>query len=170
MIIGNHPDLKKFKELQKSVLKLQELAKQHGIRDIFQDNGGKLLEILLITGLNVLPGRNGNDAIDKQGNEFEIKSVNMKLTKSFSTSHHVNPVVINKYRKAKWVFVTYEGIVLQAIYEVDAEKLESYFTKWETKWHKDGCQDINNPKISLKHVLKHGKCVYRSNEHVLSFI
>jgi hypothetical protein len=29
---------------------------------IFQDNGGKILQILLITGLKVLPGREGNDA------------------------------------------------------------------------------------------------------------
>jgi transcriptional regulator with XRE-family HTH domain len=35
----------------------QTIATRHGIDDIFQDNGGKLLQILLILNLKKLPGR-----------------------------------------------------------------------------------------------------------------
>ena len=40
-----------------SLQMLQDLAEKNGINDIFQDNGGKLLQVLLITGLSDLPGR-----------------------------------------------------------------------------------------------------------------
>ncbi|NJL57530.1 hypothetical protein HC928_22165 [bacterium] len=86
-----HPDKAILDELFPYIQRYQELAAKHGIHDIFQDNGGKLLQVLLITGLEILPGREGNDAIDKSGNEYELKSVNIALTKSFSTHHHINP-------------------------------------------------------------------------------
>jgi len=78
------------------VRKLQALATKHGISDIFQDNGGKLLQVLLFTGLKILPGREGNDAVDERGREYELKSVNIELTSSFSTHHHMNPGIIEK--------------------------------------------------------------------------
>ncbi|MFH1528931.1 MAG: hypothetical protein ABIG69_20195 [Bacteroidota bacterium] len=78
-------DIRKLKKLFPNILEYQKLADKHGINDIFQDNGGKLLQVLLITGLKVIPGREGNDAKDESGKEFELKSVNIKLTKSFST-------------------------------------------------------------------------------------
>jgi Restriction endonuclease PvuII len=54
--------------------------------------------VLLITGLKNLEGREGNDAVDEAGHEFELKSVNLSLTKSFSTDHHLNPEILKKYR------------------------------------------------------------------------
>ncbi|MEZ4951892.1 MAG: helix-turn-helix domain-containing protein, partial [Saprospiraceae bacterium] len=99
-----------------SLQMLQDLASKNGINDIFQDNGGKLLQVLLITGLSDLPGREGNDAIDEDGNEYELKSVNISLTKSFSTHHHMNPVIIDKYRKVDWIFAVYRGIEILEIY------------------------------------------------------
>jgi hypothetical protein len=78
-----HPDWKELKRLFPSVEKYQELAGKHGIDDIFQDNGGQLLQVLLITGLEILPGHEGNDARDADGNEYELKSVNVLKTKSF---------------------------------------------------------------------------------------
>lgn len=59
-----HEDQKELDILFPAIQKMQELASKHGINDIFQDNGGKLLQVLLITGLDVLPGREGNDAKD----------------------------------------------------------------------------------------------------------
>ncbi len=50
-MIKKHPDIAIFDKLYPSVLKLQKLAEKHGINDIFQDNGGKLLQVLLLTGL-----------------------------------------------------------------------------------------------------------------------
>ena len=54
-----HPDQKELDDLLPYIRKLQELADRHGIRDIFQDNGGKLLQIALATGLTVLGKREG---------------------------------------------------------------------------------------------------------------
>jgi hypothetical protein len=62
-----HPDHEKLLELFGSVRELQKLASVHGIDDIFQDNGGKILQILLHTGLTILPGLEGNDARDEHG-------------------------------------------------------------------------------------------------------
>jgi hypothetical protein len=107
--VKSHPDRAVLERIFPNIRKYQELASKHGIGDIFQDNGGKLLQLVLITGLTVIPGREGNDARDRQGNEYELKSVNTLLTQSFSTHHHMNPVIIGKYRKVKWCFAVYEG-------------------------------------------------------------
>ncbi|MEZ5537691.1 MAG: hypothetical protein R3F02_18985 [Thiolinea sp.] len=158
----SHKDLKKFQDIYPHILKLQQLAENHGINDIFQDNGGKLLQVLLITGLEVLPGREGNDAKDSNGNEYELKSVNTLLTKSFSTHHHMNPVIIEKYRQVDWIFAVYEGIKLLSIHQLTPADLEPYYSKWIKKWHADGGKDINNPKIPLKFVLEHGRTIYKA--------
>lgn len=161
-MIKKHPDIAIYEKLYPSILKLQELAEKHGINDIFQDNGGKLLQVLLLTGLKVLPGREGNDAKDRNGKEYELKSVNILLTKSFSTHHHMNPIIIDKYRKVDWIFAVYEGIKLLSIHQLTPADLEPYYSKWEKKWYDDGEKDINNPKIPLKYVLEHGKIIYKS--------
>lgn len=135
----------------------QELASSHGIDDIFQDNGGKVLQVLLVLGLTILPGREGNDAVDQDGKEYELKSVNIELTKGFSTHHHMNPTIIEKYRQVDWIFAIYKNIELQAIYVLTPEVMEFYYAKWESKWHTDGGKDINNPKIPLKYVVQNGQ-------------
>lgn len=144
------------------VRQYQELANKHGIGDIFQDNGGKLLQVLLISGLRILPGREGNDAIDENGREYELKSVNINLTKSFSTHHHMNPTIIRKYRNVDWLFAIYEGIELISIYLLTPQDLNVFFTRWEEKWHDSGGKDINNPKIPVKFVMEKGKVIYQS--------
>jgi hypothetical protein len=114
----------------------------------------------LRTGLRNIPGREGNDACDYDGNEFELKSVNTLLTKSFSTHHHLNPVILAKYRAVNWIFAVYEGIDLAAIYRVSATEIEPYFQAWEEKWHSSGGKDIKNPKIPLKFVEKVGTRIH----------
>lgn len=141
----------------------QNLATRFGINDIFQDNGGKLLQVLLITGLKDLPGREGNDAIDEDGNEYELKSLNISLTKSFSTHHHMNPKIIEKYRKVDWIFAVYRNIEILEIYKLTPQNLELYYKKWETKWQDDGGKDINNPKIPLKYVRQVGQKIYEND-------
>lgn len=155
-----HPDWQEMGELLQHVRRYQDLAKKHGIADIFQDNGGKLLQVVLTLGLKVLPGREGNDAIDDEGKEYELKSVNTDLTKSFSTHHHINPTIIAKYRKVDWIFAVYCGIELQAIYRVKPADLEIFYSKWEQKWHEDGNKDINNPKIPLSFVVEKGELLH----------
>jgi hypothetical protein len=155
-----HVDKKVLDDIFPHIREYQILASKHGIDDIFQDNGGKILQVILNTSLKILPGREGNDAVDEEGNEFELKSVNTLLTKSFSTHHHMNPVIIKKYRQVDWIFAVYEGIELQAIYQLTPADLEPYYTRWETKWHADGGKDINNPKVPLKYVEKTGTKIY----------
>jgi len=155
-----HRDLAKLEELFPYIQRYQELASRHGINDIFQDNGGKLLQVLLTLGLRVIPGREGNDAVDPDGKEYELKSVNIDLTHSFSTHHHMNPVIIKKYRKVDWIFAVYRNIQIQAIYRLTPKELEPFYKKWESKWHSDGQKDINNPKVPLSYVVKHGELLY----------
>ncbi|OKH10794.1 restriction endonuclease [Fischerella major NIES-592] len=163
-----HPDLEILELLFPAIQQYQQLASKHGINDIFQDNGGKLLQVLLILGLTVLPGREGNDAIDLDGNEYELKSINIELTKGFSTHHHMNPIIINKYRQVDWIFAIYKNIEIQAIYRLKPPKLEPFYTLWETKWHTDGQKDINNPKIPLKYVVENGELLYGTPPSILT--
>ena len=165
-----HPDSAILEAIFPSIRKYQELASKHGIGDIFQDNGGKLLQLVLLTGLTVIPGREGNDARDETGAEYELKSLNVSLTSSFSTHHHMNPIIIAKYRKVRWCFAVYKGIELQSVYVLEAQQLEPYFTKWETKWHSDGGRDINNPKISLTFVKANGRQIFTATEPAVTVL
>lgn len=165
-----HPDKAVLDAIFPAIRKYQELASKHGIGDIFQSNGGKLLQLVLLTGLTVLPNLQGNDARDEEGNEYELKSVNTLLTRSFSTHHHMNPVIVAKYRQVKWCFAVYEGIELHAVYLMEPEQLEPYFTRWEAKWLADGRKDINNPKIPLTFVRKNGKQIFAATEKPVAVI
>jgi hypothetical protein len=159
-----HPDKAILDELFPFVRQYQTLASRHGIDDIFQDNGGKLLQVLLLTGLTIIHGREGNDARDAFGREYELKSLNRRLTKGFSTHHHMNPTIIAKYRQVSWIFAVYEGIELQAIYQLSPELLEPFYQRWETRWHENGEKDLNNPKIPLKYVEQEGSQIYQTAE------
>jgi hypothetical protein len=159
-VVTPHPDVKELERLYPYILEYQALAQKHGINDIFQDNGGKLLQMLLLTGLKATGTREGNDAKDDDGDEYELKSVNVTLTKSFSTHHHLNPVILAKYRSVGWFFAVYKGVELIRIYHMDQRKLEPLFSKWEQKWHDAGGKDINNPKIPLSFVQQNGSQVY----------
>lgn len=160
MTLGNHPDYTRLLKVWPAIEAYQALASKHGIDDIFQDNGGKLLQVLLLMGLRIIPGREGNDAVDADGREYELKSVNIELTKGFSTHHHMNPVIIAKYRKVPWIFAIYRHITLQSVYKLQPRDIEIYFSKWEKKWHDDGGKDINNPKIPIYYVVEHGELLY----------
>lgn len=160
MTLVPHSDYARLLEIWPSVQEYQALATRHGIYDIFQDNGGKLLQVILLMGLRILPGREGNDAVDAEGREYELKSVNIELTRGFSTHHHMNPSIITKYRQVPWVFAIYRHIALQAVYLLEPVDLEFYFSKWEEKWHMDGGKDINNPKIPVVYVINKGRLIH----------
>ena len=160
MELTQSEDFAVLMELWPCVEEVQRLASRHGINDIFQDNGGKLLQVLLLCGLEPLEGREGNDAVDTTGQEYELKSVNIALTMSFSTHHHMNPAIIAKYRKVPWIFAIYHNIALQEVYILQPADLETFYEKWETKWHADGGKDINNPKIPVSFVREHGRNLF----------
>jgi transcriptional regulator with XRE-family HTH domain len=152
-------DIEKLNIIYPLIRSYQRLANKYDINDVFQDNGGKLLKVLLVTGLLNLKGREGNDARDTEGNEYELKSVNTSLTKQFSTHHHLSPTILAKYRKVSWIFAVYAGIELREIYKVAPKQLEEYFSKWERICKKEKRQ-LNNPKIPLTHVRKVGKLLF----------
>jgi hypothetical protein len=160
-----HADWEKLEALMPAVRAFQELAQQHGIDDIFQDNGGKILQMLLALNLQGIPGREGNDAVDAGGREYELKSVNIWLTAGFSTNHHINLTIIEKYRQVPWVFAIYEGIELRRAYGMEPEQLEPYFAAWEEKWLESE-KDINNPKIPLWYVLQEGTLVHSDQQEL----
>jgi hypothetical protein len=113
--------------------------------------------------LAVLRSREGNDARDAAGKEYELKSVNLNRTNQFTTHHHMNPTIIAKYRKVDWIFATYEGIEIRNIYLLTPQAMEAFYTRWETKWHADGGKDINNPKVPLSYVEQHGRLLFSSH-------
>lgn len=153
-------DKQKFMQLFPYIREYQELASKYNINDIFQDNGGKYLQLLMILDLKTDGAREGNDAIDAEGREYEIKTVNIELQHQFTTHHHMNPVIISKYRKVDWYFAPFKNIELQVIYKLTPDKMEPFYQKWEDKWHRDGGKDINNPKIPLTYVMAHGEVVW----------
>jgi len=159
----HHPDLEKLQALFPHIREYQKLAAKHGIGDVFQDNGGKLLQTLLILNMEGLGCREGNDCRDADGNEYELKSINILLTSGVSTHHHLNPTILKKYRAVKaWYFSAYRGIELTEMWRVETTALEPWFKAQEKKWRKSGGRDINNPKIPLKFVREVGKLVYSS--------
>lgn len=157
-----HPDAQELKKLFPAVREYQKLATNHGIPDIFQDNGGKILQVCLILGLTALKSREGNDAVDSDGNEYELKTVNLLRTDQFTTHHHLNPVIIRKYRKVDWIFATYEAIELKEIFLLKPVAMEYWYRRWSKKWKDDGGKDINNPKVPLAFVRENGKLLYSS--------
>jgi hypothetical protein len=115
----------------------------------------------------ISPGREGNDAIDAEGNEYELKTINKLLSKSVTTHHHLNLDILAKYRAVKaWYIAVYEGIVLKAIYKVNPTVLEVKFSYWESRII-GGMESINNPKIPLGLIEREGELVYpKSNEQI----
>jgi hypothetical protein len=107
----------------------------------------------------MLKSREGNDAVDKTGRQYENKTLNVGRVKSFTTHHHLNPTIIAKYRKVDWIFAVYRGIELEAVYFMPVQRLRPFFTAWETKWNTNR-KDINNPKIPLKYVIEHGQRIF----------
>jgi len=160
-MFNEKPETGELRRLIPFVREYQRLAETQGIKDIFQDNGGKLLQVLLVLGLNNLEGREGNDATTEEGDELELKSLNRQLVKGFSTHHHLNPTILRKYRQVDWVFAVYDNIELAEIYWMTPQQLEPYFSMWEEKWHASGGKDINNPKIPLKFVAERGELVFK---------
>jgi hypothetical protein len=54
-----HDDYARLLEIWPAVQEYQALATKHGIDDIFQDNGGKLLQVLLLIGSDDPSGPRG---------------------------------------------------------------------------------------------------------------
>ena len=163
-MIDYKKDLEEFERLFPYLQQYQELASKHKIRDIFQDNGGKYLELQLRLQLETTGKRQGNDAVDANGKEYEIKTVNVDRPNGFSTHHHLNETIIQKYEKGDWYFAVYRGIELQAIYLMPIKKMEDYYRAWRIILSKPGVSHINNFKIPLADVVTNGESVWQRDE------
>lgn len=156
-------DIERLNTAFQGIYEAQKLADEYGIKDILQDNGGKVLQLLILLGLQGSPGREGNDAVDAEGNEYELKTVNRALNKNagITTHHHLNRDILAKYRAVKaWYIAIYDGVHLEEIYRVSSVTLEPLFQNWERKLER--ITSINNPKIPIAYV-RRGDRVYPVN-------
>lgn len=138
---------------------VQQLADQYNIPDIFQDAGGKMLQLAVACGLDIVPGRTGADARDRVGNQYEVKTVDLtNKPRGFTTSHHLTHKTILRYRTRRWIFAMYDRITLKEAYLVEAVDLEPVFQNWEMTLKT--VDHINNPKIPLDFVRNIGTTMY----------
>ena len=154
-------DIDRLNAAFNGIREAQNLADEYGINDILQDNGGKVLQVLILLGLRGSPGREGNDAVDEEGNEYELKTINRSLRKNagVTTHHHLNQDILKKYRGVKaWYIAIYESVELREIWMVMPSELEPLFQQWEEKIIANGIP-LNNPKIPIRYVTN-GKRVY----------
>lgn len=142
---------------------LQDIAQEFGIDNIFQDNGAEILQQLIYLNMKAVPGREGNDGIDTNGCEWEMKSLDIsKGNKGITTNHHLNAAIIEKYRTVPWSVSIYDGIHLLKIYVIGNEQLQPLFTEWEAKLQTQN--SLNNPKIPLKYIETHGILIYQDGD------
>ena len=138
---------------------LQSIAKEFGISNIFQDNGAEILQQLIYLNMKAVPGREGNDGVDINGCEWEMKSLDIsKGNAGITTNHHLNHAIIRKYKTVPWSVALYDGIILKKIYIISNQQLQPLFDKWETEL--ETRESLNNPKIPLSFIEKHGILIY----------
>lgn len=142
---------------------LQDIAQEFGIDNIFQDNGAEILQQLIYLNMKAVPGREGNDGIDINGCEWEMKSLDIsKGNKGITTNHHLNTAIIEKYRTVPWSVSIYDGIHLLKIYVIGNEQLQPLFAEWEAKLQTQS--SLNNPKIPLKYIETYGILIYQDGD------
>ena len=149
---------------------IESLAKQYDIDDIAQDNNLKLLQTLVWFDFENQSGREGSDAIDRYGNDWELKTANEDLVSGFSTNHHTNLERIAQFRRERWLFSIYSGINLKEVYAMSPRTLEPYFSEWTNKVNVKAASGmdnphLNNPKIPIKFVRENGISVYPVNKN-----
>ncbi|MFJ9039578.1 hypothetical protein ACIRF8_23630 [Streptomyces sp. NPDC102406] len=155
---------------------LQELASVRRIHNVFDDGGYK--ELLLLSLFNLAKGgdRTGNDAIDDQGREYEIKTVARVSAKgerkkylNVTTEHTLTLENVERYRNVHlWIVAVFDQSNPEVIYEIPPARLERYFSIWEAKLRgqelnrrEGGAPNhLNNPKIPLSYIANHGIVVW----------
>ncbi|MEU7152854.1 hypothetical protein AB0B15_33285 [Streptomyces sp. NPDC045456] len=170
-------DIRKIIELG---LQLQSRASKRHIHNVFDDGGYKELLLLELFNLTKGGGRVGNDATDALGREYEIKTVarlnfkgERKKSLGITTEHTLTLDNIDRYRSVHlWIVAVFDQSTPEAIYEIQPRNLEPYFCRWEAALQKQieidarrggGARPhLNNPKIPLNFVTRHGIMVWPS--------
>lgn len=154
-----HMDFELMMDAMKGVQKMQRLAEAYNIPNIFTDNGGKLLQVLVATGLDFIPGRTGPDAKDRLGRMYEIKTTDVNANVGgFGTSHHLSMSIIDRYRSHDFIFAIFDKVTMLEAYRVKTTDLEPIFADWEDRLF--DTDHLNNPKIPLALVREVGDVVY----------
>lgn len=149
--------------------RLQELATGHGIHNVMTDNGYQELVVLTLFGL-IKMRREGNDARDAEGHQYELKTVGrisadgvVKKSLSITTEHTLTHANIARYRSVwLWVIAVFNRTLPEVIYEITPAALEPYFETWEKRLREqdpsgtDPLNHINNPKIPLWFIERYG--------------
>lgn len=145
--------------LWKQLKTLQDVAEEFGIENIFQDNGAEILQQLIYLNMKAVPGREGNDGVDINGCEWEMKSLDVsKGNSGITTNHHLNADIIEKYKTVPWSVAIYDRIHLKKIYIVGSKQLQATFQAWEQQLRK--VKSLNNPKIPLVTIEEQGTLIY----------
>lgn len=152
---------------------LQDMAREHGIHNVFDDNGYKDLLLLTLFGLRKL-GRAGDDAVDAHGRQYETKTVARrsaagvrKPTLSITTEHTMTVANVARYRRVfLFIVAVFDGAVPEGIWEISPRELEPFFAKWEAELRETDASGRlvrdhkNNPKIPLTFIQAHGVKVW----------
>ena len=155
--------------------RLQEDASAHNIHNVFDDGGYKELLLLTLFNLKKL-SRTGDDAVDEVGRRYEIKTVARmssggvrKSNLAVTTEHTLTIDNLQRYRRAHlWIVAVFDQAQPEVIYEITPDALEYYFSNWEQRLLRqkelrvDGGAPVhlNNPKIPLRFIAKHGTRVW----------
>ena len=148
-----------FDSYLKNNKEFEEFASTFGITNLYKDSNLQQLQQALYLGLHFCSDRQSADATDCLGDQWELKSLNLGSShKGFSTANPMTQNIIDRYRKSNFAFSIYNGTTLTKIYVTSAEDLECYFERWKNDLQKG--KVLNNPNISLSHVIKTGIKVY----------
>jgi hypothetical protein len=160
---------------------LQRSASVHRIHNVFDDGGYKELLLLTLFDLKKLD-RVGDDAEDDQGRTYEIKTVarvssagKRKTSLSVTTEHTLTKANLARYRAVHlWIVAVFDQSFPEAIFEIEPGALEPYFSTWEARLDAQQALQapggapvhLNNPKIPLGFIAKHGVKVWPEEEDV----
>ena len=113
--------------------------------------------------MKAVPGREGNDGVDRNGCEWEMKSLDIsKGNAGITTNHHLNHAIIKKYKTVPWSVALYDGIILKKIYIISNQQLQPLFDKWEAEL--ETRESLNNPKIPLSFIEQYGILIYSEGD------
>lgn len=153
-----------FEHIVRLAEPLERLANAAGIYNVFDDGGYRTLVILTMFGLNkAQAGRLGDDAVDRHGHRYELKTINLINTKGetrrtypgVTTEHTLTQRNIDRYRQTEaWLIGIFSGNHPLEVWQVPTLSLEPYFATWEERLRVVSA--LNNPKIPFAHVARVG--------------